>query len=255
MARAHRNGRFYVHDLGNPLRCYRLLAGFEDFLSLQEPGIGELVSREVQVRNVPFTSPGVDSLPLSPPGPSDVAPGLVIEVDTSGDGHLEFLDSLIERGRRGGEAPHLLIRIQPSDAGGIESLASRLVLLSAAGIEFDLVPLSCSRLQDSSRLPVLVTGKTTINLPRAAYRSARGGGASIETELDEIVALAVKGLRERTRLLTKVFSGEGSIFTGLCDLAGIGAGGRLLEEGATGIIGLVGLNECCLLYTSDAADE
>ena len=244
VARAHRNGRFYVHDLANPLRCYRLLAGFEDVLSLEEPGIGELVSREVQAENVPFTSPGVDRLPLSPSGQSDGAPGLVIELDTARDGHLEFLDSLIGGVRRGGEAPHLLIRLQPSAAEGIENLAARLVLLSEAGIEFDLVPVSCSRLQDRSRLPVLVAGKTTINLPRAAYRSARGGGASIETELDEIVALAVKGIRERTRLLTKVFSGEESIFTGLCELAGIGAGGRLLEEGATGIIGLVGLNEC-----------
>ena len=244
VARAHRNGRFYVHDLGNPLRCYRLLAGHEDALSLQEPGIGELVSREVQVSNVPLTPSAVDSLSLSSPGQPGAVPELVIEVDTAQDGCGEFFDSLLERVRRGGEAPHLLIRISPLSTREIEELATRLVLLAGAGIEFDLVPLSCSRLQHSAREPVLVAGKTTINLPRAAYRSARGGGASIETELDEIVALAVKGLRERTRLLGRVFSGEESPFAALCGIAGIGAGGRLLEDGATGIIGLVGLNEC-----------
>ena len=81
----------------------------------------------------------------------------------------------------------------------------------------------------------IVAGKVTLNLPRAAYRSARDSAASIESELDELVDLAVKGLLEKTRFLSRLHSGAE-------ESRGTLSGG--LENEAVGIVGLVGLNEC-----------
>lgn len=244
VARAHRNGRFYIHDLGNPLRCYRFLAGLDEALALQEPAIEELVSREI---GLTCGSPSADDCDrvLARGGVySCSSPGMVLEVEAGQAGCGEFLDRILGRVRSGCDVPRLLLRLSPVAPREIEELAARLMKLAAAGVDVDLVPPACRQLQAADGSPVPVTGKITINLPRAAYRSARGGGASIEAELDEITTLAVKGIRERTRLLARLSADEQSPLRSLPGLQATGAGARMLEDCATGIIGLLGLNEC-----------
>ncbi len=84
--------------------------------------------------------------------------------------------------------------------------------------------------------------KITINLPRAAFRSARERGRSLEAELEEAVDLAVKGHLERRAFIQRIGSSRESPLWGLLrDSSGLGPDAR---DGIVFSIGVLGLNEC-----------
>ena len=231
VARAHRSGRFYVHSLRDPLRCYRIRTALDEAVAGRLTGLQELVSREVRL------TCGTSS--VMPPGV--LSPGAVFEMDFSDTGGLEILGKLLEVARRAETAPSCIIRLSSFAAEEFYPLAGRLLELAAAGAAVELLPPVCGEFPGGTA-PLIVAGKVTLNLPRAAYRSAREAGASIENELDEIVDLAVKGLLERTSFISRLCSDENSPLAGLRGLSGPGVGG--IEQEWAGIVGVVGLNEC-----------
>ena len=231
VARAHRNGRFYVHSLRDPLRCYRIRTALDEAVAGQLTGLQELVSREVRL------ACGASSA-LSP---DVLSPGAVFEMDCSDTGCLEILGKLLEVARRAETGPSCIIRLSPFAAEEFYPFAGRLLELATAGAAVELLPPVCGEFPGGTA-PLIVAGKVTLNLPRAAYRSAREAGASIENELDEIVDLAVKGLLERTSFISRLCSDENSPLAGLRGLSGPGVGG--IEQEWAGIVGVVGLNEC-----------
>jgi len=221
VARGHRNGRFYLHSLGNPLRYYRLLSDWNEDLGDRLPELQEQVSREILVSRA--ESSGWRRGMFSK--------GAVFQLDCADSGCLEALEALVEAVRAEDSTPALVIRLRQAELGELPVLASRLCELVSAGATVSLLPPGCGRFPDDG----IVAGKVTLNLPRAAYRSARDSAASIESELDELVDLAVKGLLEKTRFLSRLHSGSE-------ESQGALSGG--LENEAVGIVGLVGLNEC-----------
>ena len=229
VARGHRNGRFYVHSLRNPLRCYRIRAAVDQALSEQVADLQDLVSREIRL---------VCGDPAAMP-PGELFPGAVFEVDSSAPGCLDILDRLLEGARRRAQASSCILRLSPAAPQEFIPLAGRLLELAAAGVAVDLLPPACGEFPGGAS-PLIVAGKVTLNLPRAAYRSAREAGASIENELDELVDLAVKGLLEKTRFLSRLCSDAKSPLAGLRRLSE--AAGS--EQEWAGIVGVVGLNEC-----------
>lgn len=89
--------------------------------------------------------------------------------------------------------------------------------------------------------------KITINLPRAAFRSGRGGRQSIETEVDDALDIAIKGHLERRRFIERLASNRENP---LWDLLGRAGGAPLLSgEDIAFSIGIVGLNECVKFLT------
>ena len=221
VARGHRNGRFYLHSLGNPLRYYRLLSDWNEDLGDRLPELQEQVSREILVSRAESSGwrRGIFSR------------GTVFQFDCADPGCLEALEALVETVRAEGSTPELVIRLLSAELGELPVLAGRLCELVSAGATVSLLPPGCGRFPGDG----IVAGKVTLNLPRAAYRSARDSTASIESELDELVDLAVKGLLEKTRFLSRLHSGAE-------ESRGALSGG--LENEAVGIVGLVGLNEC-----------
>ena len=221
VARGHRNGRFYLHSLGNPLRYYRLLSDWNEDLGDRLPELEEQVSREILVSRAESSElhQGIFSR------------GTVFQLDCADPGCLGALEALAETVRAEGSTPALVIRLVPAELGELSVLASRLCELVSAGATVSLLPPGCGRFPRDG----VVTGKVTLNLPRAAYRSARDSAASIESELDGLVDLAVKGLLEKTRFLSRLHSGAEESRRAI-------SGG--LENEAVGIVGLVGLNEC-----------
>ncbi len=84
--------------------------------------------------------------------------------------------------------------------------------------------------------------KITINLPRAAYRSAQERGGSIDVELEEALDLAIKGHLERRTYLERLGSSrEGPLHGLLGASSGLGIGAK---AGVSFSIGILGLNEC-----------
>ena len=221
VARGHRNGRLYLHSLGNPLRYYRLLSDWNEDLGDRLPELQEQVSREILVSRAESAGRrrGI------------FFKGIVFQMDCADPGCLETLEALVETVRAEGSTPALVIRLVPAELGELSVLASRLCELISAGATVSLLPPGSGRFSGDG----IVTGKVTLNLPRAAYRSARDSAASIESELDGLVDLAVKGLLEKTRFLSRLHSGAE-------ESRGAFSGG--LENEAVGIVGLVGLNEC-----------
>ena len=97
----------------------------------------------------------------------------------------------------------------------------------------------------------LVAGaaKITINLPRAAFRSARDGRNSIETECEEALDLAIKGHLERRRFLERLGSNREHP---LWDLLGKSGEAPLLSlDDARFTVGILGLNECVKFLTGN----
>jgi ribonucleoside-triphosphate reductase len=100
--------------------------------------------------------------------------------------------------------------------------------------------------------------KITVNLPRAAFRSARDSRSCLERELEEVLARAVKGHLERRGFLERTAANREAP---LWDVLGGGAAasergarsaaGEPLVSLATGeyAIGVVGLNECVKFLT------
>lgn len=93
-----------------------------------------------------------------------------------------------------------------------------------------------------------VLAKTTINLPRAAYRSGKDRRASIEGELESIIDLAVKGHLERRQFVQRLGANRENPLWGL-----LGSGDEypplLRIEDTSCAIGLLGLNECIKFLT------
>jgi len=91
--------------------------------------------------------------------------------------------------------------------------------------------------------------KITINLPRAAFRSARERGNSIEAELGNVLDLAIKGHLERRRFVERLGANRENP---LWDLLGKASGAPpvSLADG-TVTIGVLGLNECVKFLTGN----
>lgn len=96
---------------------------------------------------------------------------------------------------------------------------------------------------------VTSAAKITINLPRAAFRSARDRRNSMDSEVDEVVDLAVKGHLERRRFLERLGSNRENP---LWDLLGESGEGPLVSLGdARFSLGILGLNECVKFLTGN----
>ncbi len=93
-------------------------------------------------------------------------------------------------------------------------------------------------------LPLLIAcgAKISVNLPRAGFRSARDRGRSVETEVEEVLDLAIKAHLERRRYMERLGANRESP---LWNLTGKAAGAPLLDlRDITFSVGVVGLNEC-----------
>jgi ribonucleoside-triphosphate reductase len=88
--------------------------------------------------------------------------------------------------------------------------------------------------------------KITLNLPRAAFRSARDRRSSLEREIEEALDLAIKAHLERRRFLERLGANRESP---LWDLLGRGAGPHVALEAVEFRIGVLGLNECLKFLT------
>ncbi|MBI4602112.1 MAG: hypothetical protein HY721_09145 [Planctomycetes bacterium] len=89
--------------------------------------------------------------------------------------------------------------------------------------------------------------KITLNLPRAAFRSGRGRGGSIEGELEDVLDVAVKGCLERRRFIERLGANRENP---LWNLLGRPDPAPLLSmEDTTFTIGVLGLNECVKYLT------
>lgn len=95
-----------------------------------------------------------------------------------------------------------------------------------------------------------MTSKVTVNLPQAAFRSAKRRSGRIEDELDEILDLAIKALLERRQFLARLGANRENP---LWDVLG-----RPQESDGTPLfsmeeihsrIGILGLNECVKFLT------
>jgi len=91
--------------------------------------------------------------------------------------------------------------------------------------------------------------KITLNLPRAAYRSARESKRTIELELEEVADLAVRGHLERRRFIERL---SANAENPLWSLTGRPEGGAVVTPGNLHFtVGLVGLNECVKLLSGE----
>lgn len=91
--------------------------------------------------------------------------------------------------------------------------------------------------------------KITINLPRAAFRSARERGNSIEAEIGNVVDLVIKGHLERRRFVERLGANRENP---LWDLLGKASGAPPVAlEDATVSVGILGLNECVKFLTGN----
>lgn len=96
---------------------------------------------------------------------------------------------------------------------------------------------------------VASAAKITINLPRAAFRSARDGRSSIETACEDVLDLAIKGHLERRRFLERLGSNRENP---LWDLLGkLGEAPLVSLDHAKFTVGILGLNECVKFLTGN----
>jgi hypothetical protein len=92
-----------------------------------------------------------------------------------------------------------------------------------------------------------IGAKITLNLPRAAFRSARDRRTSIEKETEDLLDLAIKGHLERRRFIERLAANRENP---LWDLVGRAGGAPLVPiEEIEFRIGLLGLNECVKFLT------
>jgi hypothetical protein len=92
-----------------------------------------------------------------------------------------------------------------------------------------------------------VGARITINLPQAAFRSARGRGRSIDDELEDALALVVKGSLERRRFIERLGASRENPLWGLIGRSG---GPPLLTlDDVVFSVGILGLNECVKYLT------
>jgi hypothetical protein len=101
---------------------------------------------------------------------------------------------------------------------------------------------------DASRLAA-IGAKITLNLPRAAFRSARDRRSSIEKEIEDVLDLAVKGHLERRCFIERLSANRENP---LWDILGRQGGAPVLPiEEIEFRIGLLGLNECVKFLTGN----
>jgi len=91
--------------------------------------------------------------------------------------------------------------------------------------------------------------KITINLARAAFRSAHGRGNSIQTEIENVLDLAIKGHLERRRFVERLGANRENPLWGLLGKAS-GTPPVTLQD-STVSVGILGLNECVKFLTGN----
>jgi anaerobic ribonucleoside-triphosphate reductase len=274
---AHGDGRIFIHRLSDPVRLLRLewtlpppVAAAHDMrggANAQAKSPDSYLDASDFFRKVAHLSSyvteefrlvGIERLLLDPalrgrePAEAVVwsleklcelpqGPALVLELPLA----PESLAWLAAWNRISFAAPRKLafsLRFDPRGLRGSESsaLLESVADLYERGERLEFVP-PLSRDGGGARLSGL-GGKITLNLPRAAFRSARDRRHSFETEIEGVLALAIKGHLERRRFLERLGANRENPLWGL-----LGGGGEppLLEASRLVFaVGLLGLNEC-----------
>lgn len=169
---------------------------------------------------------GLRGLSTARPGRFTLA--LRVEEDVFGPAGEPVLRALADLYERGERIEFLLPR---SEAEGIPRFSAQ----------------SSLRRSPRSSSLAAIGAKITLNLPRAAFRSARDRRSSIEKEIDELLDLAVKGHLERRRFIERLAANRENP---LWDLIGRAGGAPFVPiEEIEFRIGLLGLNECVKFLT------
>ena len=278
VADAHHDGRIFVHGLEDPLRLGRgvwtlpkleLQAGSADaaqavdafFLRLRR--LQRYVGEEIRLRGLESWIRSIAGAHVADESIRDVLAALV-DAGT-GSGHVRirttldfdltcsaepWLRSLASLDARRLTRLLVCLRLHPdfSTSEG-RGLRSCIAALARRGADIELLP-ECPSEGAASDVWSLVLGKATINLPRAAFRSSRQRGASIEAELDASIDVAIRALQERRQFVRRLASRPEAPLYGLfgadaSDLLDLGGADSPHEL----VIGLVGLNECVQFLT------
>ena len=187
----------------------------------------------------------------------DERPDIALEFDLSPNA-LPWFDALSELARTRPRRFLLAIRVEPDIFRNTEGEAvlRRVAGLYGMGERIEFLP-AVERVGEGEEGPAGLprgtsvfranAAKITINLPHAACRSGRDRRSSMETEIDEVLSLAVRGHLERRRFIEKLSASRESP---LWDLLGWrGETPLISSEEMVFSVGLVGLNECVKYLT------
>jgi transcriptional regulator NrdR family protein len=173
-----------------------------------------------------------------------------LELDLDGQS-IPWLSSLADRPPQRG--PSLYLRLVASSRNGSADPLRRKALEKAAvlferGEPIEFLPQG-PRPAPGGRLTPVAAG-ITINLPRAAFRSATVRRTSVEREVEEALEVAIKGHLERRRFLERLGANRENPLWDILGRPSDRRGRPLMAlEDAEFPVGVLGLNECVKFLT------
>ncbi len=282
---AHRDGRIHIHGLGDPIRFSRLrwdlglplgphrteegLPGAPGRGGLDGPAvfrdlarIAHFVSGEIRLlgagRLLAGASLGGEAaeagavyqrLKEIQAGPPRATFALELDLGRSAVPWLQALSELPPKG------PTIYLRLLEE---GLSDPAVQAVLQVAAnlferGESIEFLPgwtLRGGPEEGSGILPV--ASMVTINLPRAAFRSASDRLGLIEREIEDVLEVVIKAQLQRRRFIERLGSNPENPLWDILGRPVPGRGGPLVDlAGLEFPVGIVGLNECVKFLTGN----
>jgi transcriptional regulator NrdR family protein len=274
---AHRDGRIHIHGLGDPIRFARLnwdlgelapaspgstpagaLGAAEIFrkfsrlahfvggeIRLQHPD--SLLSRIASSEGVEAVFRRLKEIQAGPPGASFA---LELVLSRSAIPWLRALGDLPPKG------PAIYLRLSPE---GLSDPSARAALECAAalferGEAIEFLPgfAPAGRRFPEGDEPGIqpIASAITINLPRAAFRSAEGRLGLIEREIEDVVEVVIKAQLQRRRFIERLGANHENPLWDLLGRSAPGGGRPLVDLAKVEFpVGIIGLNECVKFLT------
>lgn len=184
------------------------------------------------------------------------APPVALDLDLR-QGEIGWLIELGELSPAEAKRLRICLRLMPEsfhrNDRTTQALLAAVARVYERGAKVEFLPAASERPRRTGFSAVMA--KTTINLPRVAFRSARDDRVTIESELDAVVDLAIKGHLERREFIKQLGADRENPLWGVLGGTGQGADERAgrgpvacLDEGVF-VVGVLGLNECIKFLT------